>query len=157
MNHEFYCRESLFTGDVRPKEFDFAALRMVSIIQYQLSQLCALMLCGRGRIESLVLIQDGERFEFSGSLPTTGFAEAVSKMTYAAELEMHLTCTTSAGDAETSAIMDELDDMADVEKEAWHDIRFECFVSDAGYPEAGRLYRYGVWDGELLHGEVKTA
>ena len=51
-------REELKVSNARPKEDDFSAWRMLSLIQYQLSQLCALMICGRGRIDRLLITKD---------------------------------------------------------------------------------------------------
>ncbi len=151
MAFDFYCREELRVTDARPKEYDFSAWRMLSLMQYQLSQLCSLMICGRGRIDRLLIVKDGTEFGFSGSLPTAELIEALVHMTDAEELEMQLECRTASVDVETAGLMDELDDMADSGNASWDDIRFECLTEFGG---DRKLYRYGIWDGAFLHGEV---
>ena len=151
MAFDYFCREELKVSNARPREDDFSAWRMLSLLQYQLSQLCALMICGRGRIDRLLIMKDGSKFEFSGSLPTTELIEALCRMTGANELELQLECSTASADPETAGIMDELDDMAENENASWDDIRFECFTDQCGNRHK---YRYGIWDGTFYHGEI---
>ena len=151
MAFDYFCREELRVTDARPTEFDFSAWRMLSLMQHQLSQLCALMICGRAKIDRLLIIKDGARFEFSGALPTEDLIGVLSRMDCAEELKMQLECSTASVDVETAGLFDELDDMADSGNVLWDRIRFECLTCFGG---KRRLYRYGIWDGKLLHGEV---
>ena len=151
MAFDFYCREYLKVRDARLKDHDFSAWRMVSLMQYQLRGLCALMLSGDARISRLIIIKDGVPFEFSGSLPTRELEKAISGMAPADELEMRLECAAASGDADTAGIMDELEDMAGYEDVSWEDIRFECFTEQCGNRHE---YRYGIWDGNFFHGEI---
>ena len=151
MAFDYFCREELKVSNARPKEDDFSAWRMLSLIQYQLSQLCALMICGRGRIDRLLIIKNGAKFEFSGSLPTAELIDALYRMPGADELEMQLECSTASADPETAGIMDELDDMAENGNASWDDIRFECLTDECGNRH---IYRYGIWDNAFYHGEI---
>ena len=151
MAFDFYCREELRVTNARPRDDDFSAWRMLSLVQYQLAQLCALMICGRGRIDRLHIIKDGAVFDFSGTLPSAELIKAAAGMTGADKLELHLECSTASVDIETAGIMDELDDMAENGNALWDDIYFECFTDQCGNR---RTYRYGMRDGAFYHGEI---
>jgi hypothetical protein len=145
--------EQLRVRGVRPKkEGDFAAIRTMQIVQFQLSMLCASMMCGNGRIDRLVIRLDGEQITFSGKLPTTELTAAIAKMTDAEEAEMEADFTTGWDYADASALTEELDDMALGEEVPWERIRFEIRATDEDGNK--RICRYGMFDGKVYCGSV---
>ena len=145
--------EQLKVSGVQPKKAgDFAAIRTVQIVQFQLSMLCASMMCGYGGIDRLVMRLDREQITFSGRLPTTELAAAIAKMTDAEEVALEADFTTGWDYADTSALTEELDDMVLGEEVPWERIRFDFRVTDEEGTE--KTCRYGVFEGKVYSGAV---